>query len=81
METLAAGGRYDAMIDHHRKIFQTDSFASTKKISQSAVGISIFLDKVVQLIEKGQSKARKFADVLVCLEEKWVSQPVATVCI
>ncbi|XP_044744106.1 eIF-2-alpha kinase GCN2 isoform X2 [Coccinella septempunctata] len=79
METLAAGGRYDAMIAHYRSLFLETHLA--KNISQSAVGISIFLDKVVQLLQKSQSPGAslKFADVLVCLEEEWPPQRVVTV--
>jgi histidyl-tRNA synthetase len=47
-EVLAAGGRYDSMIASYRKIVQEANPLSKEVPTQSAVGISLSLDKLVQ---------------------------------
>lgn len=54
-EVVAIGGRYDPMISHYRKIMEQANML-TKDIQQSAVGISIWLDKLVQVVQKHDSK-------------------------
>lgn len=46
-EVLAAGGRYDAMIQSYRRMMETAGI-SKKNVQQSAVGISLSLDRLVQ---------------------------------
>lgn len=53
MEVLAAGGRYDEMICNYRNIMEKGSLI-TKTTPQSAVGISISLDKLIQTLQKEQ---------------------------
>ncbi|KAF5288488.1 hypothetical protein FQA39_LY15417 [Lamprigera yunnana] len=51
MEVLAAGGRYDNMIMNYRNIKEEANMLN-KEIQQSAVGISISLDKLVQALQE-----------------------------
>ncbi|KAF7284929.1 hypothetical protein GWI33_017408 [Rhynchophorus ferrugineus] len=50
-EVVAVGGRYDSMIAYYRGIMEQTNMI-TKDIQQSAVGISISLDKLVQAIQR-----------------------------
>ncbi|XP_019769809.2 eIF-2-alpha kinase GCN2 [Dendroctonus ponderosae] len=50
-EILAAGGRYDAMIQYYRNLMEQINMAG-KDVQQSAVGISISLDILVHAILK-----------------------------
>lgn len=63
MEVLAAGGRYDSMISWYRSIMEQANMLS-RDVQQSAVGISISLDRLVQALQKEQVD---FLDVVVCL--------------
>ncbi|XP_030764956.1 eIF-2-alpha kinase GCN2 [Sitophilus oryzae] len=54
-EVVAIGGRYDAMIAYYRNIMEQTNMI-TKDVQQSAVGISISLDKLVQAIQKEDSE-------------------------
>lgn len=66
MDVLAAGGRYDNMIADFRNIMEQANMLS-KDIQQSAVGVSISLDKVVQAIQEEQSiQEEQLLDVVVC---------------
>jgi hypothetical protein len=68
-EVLAAGGRYDSMIASYRKIVQEANPLSKEVPTQSAVGISLSLDKLVQAMmrEKPDDLAKmEFLDVAVC---------------
>ena len=57
MDVLAAGGRYDGMISSYRTALEnTDTL--TKDIRQSAVGVSVSLDKLVQAFIKEQPTDR-----------------------
>ncbi|XP_045461283.1 eIF-2-alpha kinase GCN2 isoform X2 [Harmonia axyridis] len=77
-ETLAAGGRYDSMIAHYRNLLQNTDFA--KDISQSAVGITIFFDKIVAMLKSSSNApSMKYTDVLVCLEDEWLPHRLVTV--
>lgn len=62
MEVLAAGGRYDSMIAWYRSIMEQANMLG-RDIQQSAVGISISLDRLVQALQKEQVD---FLDVVVC---------------
>lgn len=53
MEVIAAGGRYDSMIASYRSMVRGNTFS--RDISQSAVGISISLDKIVQAVQKSEA--------------------------
>lgn len=53
MEVLAAGGRYDSMVAYFRTMVEQANVLN-KNSKQSAVGVSISLDKVVQVIQKEQ---------------------------
>lgn len=68
MNVIAAGGRYDGMITHYRKIKeQVDMLL--KDVKQSAVGLSLSLDKIVQIIQKDNLMIQKdisHLDVVVC---------------
>lgn len=67
-EVVAAGGRYDAMINYYRGIMEQTNML-TKDIQQSAVGISISLDKLVQAVQKQESDdvpKLDAQDVIVC---------------
>ncbi|CAG9859480.1 unnamed protein product [Phyllotreta striolata] len=68
MEVLAAGGRYDSMISWYRSIVEQASISS-KSVQQSAVGVSISLDKLVQALQKAQGEdvpKSDNLDVVVC---------------
>lgn len=54
-EVLAAGGRYDAMIHSYKRMMETASM-SGKDIQQSAVGISLSLDKLIQTITREENE-------------------------
>ncbi|XP_044265056.1 eIF-2-alpha kinase GCN2 [Tribolium madens] len=62
-EVLAAGGRYDAMITSYRRIMENANILS-RDIRQSAVGISLSLDKLVQAVDDLPSL--EVLDVAVC---------------
>ncbi|KAL3285701.1 hypothetical protein HHI36_000232 [Cryptolaemus montrouzieri] len=67
MEVLAAGGRYDRMIAHYRDMQKGN--ITSKELSQSGVGISISLDKIVQAIQKEEllnGNAVGRFDLIVC---------------
>lgn len=51
LEVLAAGGRYDSMVAYYRNMVEQANVLNSK---QSAVGISISLDKMVQVIQREQ---------------------------
>lgn len=53
LEVLAAGGRYDSLISSYRKIIEKGSPVNMG-LRQTAVGISISLDKLVQMLLKEQ---------------------------
>ncbi|KAJ8980157.1 hypothetical protein NQ317_014652, partial [Molorchus minor] len=68
MEVLAAGGRYDSMIAWYRTIMEQSNMLG-RDVHQSAVGISIALDRLVQALQKEQSEELpkiNFLDVVVC---------------
>ncbi|XP_050510024.1 eIF-2-alpha kinase GCN2 isoform X1 [Diabrotica virgifera virgifera] len=68
MEVLAAGGRYDSMISSYRTIMEQASITS-KHVQQSAVGVSISLDRLVQALQKEPSEEMpkmESLDVVVC---------------
>lgn len=66
MDVLAAGGRYDNMIADYRCIMEQANMLG-KDIQQSAVGISVSLDKVVQAVQEEQSlQEEPLLDVVVC---------------
>ena len=67
-EVLAAGGRYDSMITSYRKMIDNANM-SGRDIRQSAVGISLSLDKLVQAVMREQSEDlpnTEYLDVAVC---------------
>lgn len=68
MEVLAAGGRYDSMISWYRSIMDQATLSS-RSVQQSAVGVSISLDKLVQALQKEQIEdipKIDTLDVVVC---------------
>ncbi|XP_017783992.1 PREDICTED: eIF-2-alpha kinase GCN2 [Nicrophorus vespilloides] len=67
MDVLAAGGRYDNMIRTYRNTVVQDN-ESSMDIKQSAVGVSISLDKLTSAMQKNQDDMTNFAylDVAVC---------------
>lgn len=68
MEVLAAGGRYDAMISEYRLIMEQANMLS-KDLHQSAVGVSISLDKLAQAVQECSMSDlvnHEFLDVVVC---------------
>ncbi|CAG9763995.1 unnamed protein product [Ceutorhynchus assimilis] len=62
-EVVAFGGRYDTMISYYRNIMEQTSMLP-KGIQQSAVGISISLDKLVQAVQKEESEDMPRLDAL-----------------
>ncbi|KAJ8925528.1 hypothetical protein NQ315_009367 [Exocentrus adspersus] len=60
MEVLAAGGRYDSMITWYRSKLEQANMLG-KGIQQSAVGVSISLDRLVQALQKEQVDLLKVA--------------------
>ncbi|XP_031334945.1 eIF-2-alpha kinase GCN2 isoform X2 [Photinus pyralis] len=52
MDVLAAGGRYDGMIASYRNV-KEEAIMLNKELQQSAVGISISLDKLIQAVQEG----------------------------
>lgn len=66
-DVLAAGGRYDEMIASYRSVMEEANMIK-KDIKQSAVGISISLDKLVQIFQKENSQDRNstYLDAIVC---------------
>lgn len=65
MEVLAAGGRYDNMIADYRNIMEQANMLS-KDFHQSAVGVSISLDKLAQAVQESSAANFEFLDVVVC---------------
>ncbi|XP_050296030.1 eIF-2-alpha kinase GCN2 isoform X2 [Anthonomus grandis grandis] len=68
-EVVAVGGRYDGMIAHYRRIMEQAEGKGAKEIQQSAVGISISLDKLVQAVQKQDNEPLpklNALDVIVC---------------
>lgn len=68
MEVLAAGGRYDNMIADYRNLMEQANMLS-KDLHQSAVGVSISLDKLAQALQEGlgfEGSKTEFLDVVVC---------------
>ncbi|CAH1116543.1 unnamed protein product [Phaedon cochleariae] len=68
MEVLAAGGRYDSMIAFYRSIMENANMLS-KEVQQSAIGVSISLDRLVQAVQKEHSEEIPGVDnldVVVC---------------
>ncbi|CAH0551983.1 unnamed protein product [Brassicogethes aeneus] len=68
LEVLAAGGRYDSMIATHRNIMLQANMLD-KDVHQSAVGVSISLDKLVQAIQResgDEVTVPDHLDVAVC---------------
>ncbi|KAG5896432.1 hypothetical protein JTB14_022511 [Gonioctena quinquepunctata] len=68
MEVVAAGGRYDAMIAWYRTIMEQANVLS-RELKQSAVGVSISLDRLVQALQREQSEEMpkvQNLDVVVC---------------
>lgn len=68
MEVIAAGGRYDAMITSYRTILEQANIVK-RGVQQSAVGISLSMDRLVQVIQKDQSDdvpSANVVDVAVC---------------
>ncbi|XP_076353947.1 eukaryotic translation initiation factor 2 alpha kinase Gcn2 isoform X2 [Tachypleus tridentatus] len=64
MEVLAAGGRYDNLVSMFRL---PQSNISSKEISQSAVGVSIAVERIVgALIEDEEFQTPSLVDVLIC---------------
>lgn len=66
-DVLAAGGRYDKLIASYRSVMEEANMIK-KDIKQSAVGISISLDKLVQIFEKEkyQEKNLTYLDAIIC---------------
>lgn len=64
MEVLAAGGRYDSMVSYYRTMVEQANILTISP-KQSAVGISISLDKMVQVIQREQIKESFKTDVPV----------------
>lgn len=67
-EVLAAGGRYDYMITSYRKIMENANMLA-RDIRQSAVGISLSLDKLVQAVVREENEdlpKMEVLDVAVC---------------
>ncbi|XP_060526951.1 eIF-2-alpha kinase GCN2 isoform X2 [Cylas formicarius] len=50
-EVIACGGRYDSMISYYRGVMEQGNKLK-KEVSQSAVGISIRVDKIVQAVQQ-----------------------------
>ncbi|KAK5647909.1 hypothetical protein RI129_002801 [Pyrocoelia pectoralis] len=73
MDVLAAGGRYDGMIMSYRNLKEEANMLN-KELQQSAVGISISLDKLVQALqEEGdfvQTTTSSLDAVVCCLSNK-----------
>lgn len=67
MNVIAAGGRYDGMIANYRNIMEQADML-LKDVKQSAAGISLSLDKIVQIIQKDNliEKDVNHLDVVVC---------------
>ncbi|GLV39622.1 Gcn2 [Carabus blaptoides fortunei] len=67
LDVLAAGGRYDRMISNYRFTMERSGLA-TRGVSQSAVGISLSLDKLVQALQEEQSAEMGLCnlDAVVC---------------
>lgn len=65
MEVLAAGGRYDTMIAEYRNIMEQANMLSND-LHQSAVGVSISLDKLAQAVQETSAGNFEFLDVVVC---------------
>lgn len=67
MNVVAAGGRYDAMILSYRNIMEQADMLG-KDVQQSAVGISLSLDKIVQIIQKDNvlDNNLKLLDAVIC---------------
>ncbi|XP_066249145.1 eIF-2-alpha kinase GCN2 isoform X1 [Euwallacea similis] len=67
-EVVAAGGRYDAMISYYRTVMDQTNMGY-KDTPQSAVGISISLDRLVQAIQKQDKEElpkMEALDAIVC---------------
>lgn len=68
MDVVAAGGRYDNMISDYRSIMERANI-ECRDVQQSAVGISISLDKLVQALQeenKLEVNRMPFVDAVVC---------------
>lgn len=65
MEVLAAGGRYDSMIAEYRNIMEQANMLS-KDLHQSAVGVSISLDKLAQAVQENSTSNFELLDAVVC---------------
>lgn len=60
MDVLAVGGRYDDMISTYRATLENADTLS-KDIRQSAVGVTVFLDKLVQAFIKKQRTDKTYS--------------------
>ncbi|KAL1501167.1 hypothetical protein ABEB36_006549 [Hypothenemus hampei] len=62
-DVVAVGGRYDSLIRHYRNfIEQTD--LETADVTQTAVGVSISMDKLVQTIQKECDKSDSLEEIV-----------------
>lgn len=65
LDVLAAGGRYDEMLSNFRSKMERSGMAT--KSPQSAVGVSISLDKLVQALQENKITETDEVDFYVAI--------------